>query len=532
MTALSSEFASPDTLSTGMSTAGRADMTRPRIVGRYAIGEEIASGGMASVHFGRLVGPVAFTRTVAIKRLHEHLVDKEEARTRFLDEARLVARIRHPNVVPTLDVIAEGEEVFLVMEYVHGDSLSKLLRAARKEGVVLPVRVLAALVADALHGLHAAHEAKSDQGDPLMIVHRDVSPQNVLVGDDGAARVVDFGVAKATARAYTTLDKKIRGKLRYMAPEQITNADVDRRTDLYAMGVILWEGLTGRRMYQGLNDGELVTRVIQKVRPDPPSTVHVTPGLTEEQIESADMIVVRALAFEPADRFPSADAMAVSIEKNLPIATKGEVAEWVRSLLGSAMSERNARLTAFERIQIDPDDLEGVSLTSSRIQPIPTQLAPETETTDRQSRQPWMEDTGAKAAPKQGRARTALLLLAVLLGLVGGGIVIAMVAKRRSESTLVTPSATPVTSVSAPSAPTSVATAEPTTAPSASTLAVAPPASTRTGQRAPVGKPRPTASASAVAPPAPPPPPPDCDPPYTRDGNGLKIHKPQCMGVP
>jgi serine/threonine-protein kinase len=154
----------------------------PQVIGRYAIYDTIASGGMASVHFGRLVGSAGFTRTVAVKRLHAHLAEEPEFLSTMIDEARLAARIHHPNVVPTLDVVAEGGELLVVMEYVRGDSLARLLRTetARKRRIPLPIA--SAIVAGALHGLHAAHEAKSDRGEPLGIVHRDVSPHNILVG--------------------------------------------------------------------------------------------------------------------------------------------------------------------------------------------------------------------------------------------------------------------------------------------------------------------------------------------------------------
>ena len=165
--------------------------------------DEIAAGGMATVHFGRLLGPVGFSRTVAIKRLHPQLARDPDFVAMFVDEARLAARIRHPNVVPTLDVVATEGELFLVMDYVPGESLSRLLRASRASGLV-PPRIASAIFCGALHGLHAAHEATDERGTPLGIVHRDVSPQNILIGSDGVPRVLDFGVAMAAGRAQAT----------------------------------------------------------------------------------------------------------------------------------------------------------------------------------------------------------------------------------------------------------------------------------------------------------------------------------------
>src|SRR5258705_6769274 len=160
-----------------------------RVIGRYAVHGEIASGGMASVRFARLLGPAGFARTVAVKRPHPHLVKDPEFANMFIDEARLAARIRHPNVVSTLDVIQTGDDLVLVMDYVHGEALSKLASAAKSAGERIPVTIAAAITIDALHGLHAAHEATDDAGRPLGIVHRDVSPQNILVGMDGITRI-------------------------------------------------------------------------------------------------------------------------------------------------------------------------------------------------------------------------------------------------------------------------------------------------------------------------------------------------------
>ena len=162
----------------------------PRLLGRYALYDKIGSGGMASVHLGRLRGPIGFSRTVAIKRMHAALSENPELVSMFFDEVRLAARIRHPNVVSTLDVIAESGELYLVMEYVPGESLSRLVRLARDRGEPIPHQNAATIVANVLHGLHAAHEARDEQGEPMCIVHRDVSPQNILVGTDGVARVL------------------------------------------------------------------------------------------------------------------------------------------------------------------------------------------------------------------------------------------------------------------------------------------------------------------------------------------------------
>src|SRR5450432_3116813 len=184
-----------------------------RVIGRYALYGKLAAGGMATVHFGRLLGPAGFSRTVAIKRLHPQFAKDPEFVAMFLDEARLAARIHHPNVIATLDVVALEGELFLVLEYVQGESFASLLRAARDRRTPVPLPVVSAVMTGVLHGLHAAHEAKNERGEPLRLVHRDVSPHNVLVGADGVPRVLDFGIAKAAGRLQTTREGHLKGKL-------------------------------------------------------------------------------------------------------------------------------------------------------------------------------------------------------------------------------------------------------------------------------------------------------------------------------
>ena len=237
-----------------------------RVVGRYEILGEIASGGMATVHYGRLVGPVGFSRLVAIKELHPHFAKDPEFASMLVDEARLAAHIRHPNVVPTLDVVVSAGALLLVMEYVAGASLADLGRASRKAREPIPPSIAVAVVAGVLYGLHAAHEALNERSEPLSIVHRDVSPQNIVVGSDGVPRVLDFGVAKAASRLVTTRDGKVKGKLAYMSPEQLMNGEVDRRADVYAAAVVLWEALVGARHFEADSSGGVVAKVLSYVR--------------------------------------------------------------------------------------------------------------------------------------------------------------------------------------------------------------------------------------------------------------------------
>jgi serine/threonine-protein kinase len=317
-----------------------AAATAPLVIGRYALFDELAAGGMATVHLGRLLGPVGFGRTVAIKRLHAHYLKDEEFITMFMDEARIVARIRHPNVVPMVDVVQNDNGLFLIMEYVHGESLSRLMRTARKLNEPVPPRIVAAIMSGVLLGLHAAHESKGNDGELLNVVHRDVSPQNVIVGADGSARVLDFGIAKAAGRAQVTREGQIKGKLAYMAPEQI-RGQVDRRTDVFAAAVVLWEMLAGKRLHGNAKDVDIVTRIMQGNLPRPSSHApEVTPELDE--------IVMRGLASDPKKRIGSARDLALELEKKVGLATPSEVAEWVEHHAQDVLEARSNLVTAME----------------------------------------------------------------------------------------------------------------------------------------------------------------------------------------
>jgi serine/threonine-protein kinase len=295
---------------------------------------------MATVHLGRLLGPVGFSRTVAIKRSHPEMAADPEFVSMFLDEARLAARIRHPNVVSTLDVVALEGELFLVMDFVQGESLSRLMRATRTSRQKIAPPIACTIMAGALHGLHAAHEAKNERGEPLHIVHRDVSPQNILVGIDGIARVLDFGVAKAVGRVATTREGQIKGKISYLAPEQLAG-HISRQSDVYAASVVLWEALTSERLFSADNPGELLDQIRTR-RVAPPSEIAL--GVPA----ALDAIVLRGLARDPADRFATAREMAVELERNGGQVSAVEVGEWVERIAKDAIATRAKKVAEIE----------------------------------------------------------------------------------------------------------------------------------------------------------------------------------------
>lgn len=277
----------------------------PTQLGRYEILSELASGGMGTVYLARLSGAGGFRRTVAIKRLHPHLAKERSFIEMFLDEARLASRIHHPNVVPIVEIGENQSGFYVVMEYVEGASAACVFNAARAKTVPVPVTIR--IVLDTLLGLHAAHELPADDGSPLGLVHRDVSPHNILVGTDGASRITDFGVARAASRLTNTQTGHVKGKLAYMAPEQAAGAPLDRRADLFAMGIVLWEGLTGKRLFKRETDVETLTRLLYEPIVAP-STIN--PDVPPE----VDAVVLKALERDPSKRYPTGADFAESLE--------------------------------------------------------------------------------------------------------------------------------------------------------------------------------------------------------------------------
>jgi serine/threonine-protein kinase len=298
---------------------------------------KLASGGMASVYLGKLAGPNGFSRVVAIKRLHRQLAEETHFVSRFMDEARLSAQIRHPNVVPTLDVVRWGDELLLVLEFIEGVTLNELLVELEEAGARVPLPIVSAILSQALLGLHAAHTAVGTDGQPLEVVHRDFSPQNLLVGSDGLARVLDFGIAKAASHLHASQSGQLRGKLAYMAPEQVHLAPLDPRTDVFSAGVVLWETLTGRRLFtRGDSEPAAVLNNVSSQRIVPPSE------LRPEIPTALDAVVLKALDRVVERRFQSANEFALALEQAVPPATPREVGAFVTSAASALLRERAA----------------------------------------------------------------------------------------------------------------------------------------------------------------------------------------------
>ena len=276
----------------------RASVSGERL-GSYQTLIELAAGGMGTVHVAHQAGAAGFERLVVIKRVHRHLLKDPSFRDMILDEARLASQIRHPNVVPVDDVIESRGELLLVQPYVESVPLSELIAAAAERGERLPVPVIARIGADALAGLAGAHDAIDLRGQRLEIVHRDVSPQNIVVGADGASRIIDFGIAKAARRLTVTSSGVLKGKIAYMAPEQLRQQPVDARCDVFAAGVVIYEAITGARPFEGQDEADTLLAILIG-DPAPPSmrAEGVSPAL--------DAVVEKLLARDRGERFASA----------------------------------------------------------------------------------------------------------------------------------------------------------------------------------------------------------------------------------
>lgn len=305
----------------------------------YDIVRKMKSGGMASLYLGRRSREGGFEKQVAIKVVHEHLSESEDFTRMFLDEARISASIEHPNVVHVHDLgTTEKGRNFLVMEYVPGRSLSQLMRVFRKQ-LQGPTPAMATWIAMQIAaGLHAAHELTTEDGTWLGVVHRDVSPKNVIVADKGYVKLIDFGIAKAADRIHKTKSSQLKGTFRYMSPEQAVGHPLDRRTDIYALGVMLWELLTQRKLFHAANDIALL-ELVRNPDVAPPSTValDVSPAL--------DAVVMKALARDPAERPQTMAAFRTELSKAVPeslAVTQDEVAAFVDDIVKSQAAEDDA----------------------------------------------------------------------------------------------------------------------------------------------------------------------------------------------
>jgi eukaryotic-like serine/threonine-protein kinase len=487
----------------------------------YELGFHLGSGGMAAVHYGRRVAAGGFSHAVAIKELHPHLSSKADVVSMFLDEARLAARVVHPNVVSVLDVVSSGERVWAVMQYIEGEPLGRLMQRAAELGRRVPVDVAVAVALDLLAGLEAAHRATDEHGEPLGIVHRDVSPQNVLVGVDGVARVLDFGVAKARGRLHETRDGQVKGKLAYMAPEQL-GGDASPSTDVYAAAIVLWEMLAGRRLFDGETEIQTMGRVLAGAGAPPSAHAPVPAAL--------DAVVMRGLSLDGRARYASAADMlrALTDACSGQTASRADVAAWVGELAADSLAERRA--LAARMASAPPASSPSAAAGDIRDEHART-IDPVVATV-------VLPPSSFAPPPRKKRRLATAALISVALSLVA---VTGVATVGRGALPLGGASAAEVVATTTATAvpPTQATEAAPTSRPPdvapagdvpdvASAEPVAHSPKRRAVTRRPARKPAAPALAAA-APSAPPAPRESCDPPFVVDSAGVRHYKRACI---
>ncbi len=321
--------------------AGAGSLLGKRL-GKYEILALLALGGTAEIYLARIGGAAGFEKYVVVKCLHDHLADDQDFVRMFLDEARLAAHLDHSNIVQTMELGEHGNRYYMVMEFLAGLSLAIVVRRAaeRVPGGKIPVPLALNIVAQACAGLHYAHE-RTINGKPLNIVHRDISPQNLVVSFEGVVKVVDFGIAKAEMRETKTKSGTIKGKFAYMSPEQCVATNVDRRTDVFALGVIAYELVTGKRLFKRASPYETYQAVIEcEVRP--PSKVN------HELDPALDDIIMKAITREREDRYASAEAFGDALLSYLHHRGKssgpGDVARFFEASFAEEIDEHGARM--------------------------------------------------------------------------------------------------------------------------------------------------------------------------------------------
>ncbi|MEM6790040.1 MAG: serine/threonine-protein kinase [Myxococcota bacterium] len=329
----------------------------PLQLGRYEVLVPLASGGMGTVYVAAVRGAGGFEREVAIKLIHEHLREEEQFTADLLEEAKLAVQIRHPNVVGVLDTGEEADGVYLVMDYVEGDSLAGLMRRMRKQERTIPAAIGLRILHDALLGLHAAHELRVD-GELAGVVHRDFTPQNILVGTDGIARLTDFGVAKAAHRTSHTATGIVKGKLHYMPPEQARAEPIDRRADIWSAGVIAWELLARQRLFTDLNDAAIVLKLVTSLPPPLRTVREEVPGALEKAVQDA---------LSPREeRYPTALDFARALEAGAEplggLADIDHVASFVRVATKSKIAKRKEKIAEVRALRTHLDSIAEITV--------------------------------------------------------------------------------------------------------------------------------------------------------------------------
>lgn len=385
-----------------------------RNIGRYELLIPLASGGMATVYLGRFFGLAGFEKLVAVKVIHPHLAMQKEFVEMFLDEARLSARIHHPNVIEVFEVGEDDGLFFMGVELVSGQSLNELITAASRAHEPLEPRLYLSIVAKVCDALQAAHILTATDGSPLHLVHRDISPSNILISYNGFIKLIDFGIAFAKGRLATTRSGVVKGKCGYLAPEQLRNDPVDRRMDLFSLGVVLYDLATGRHPFPGDSEAEQINRLLND---EPPS-----PRLINPKIEPAlERTIIKALAKDPGRRHQSAEELGLELRKLLlPLGGFVDNAD-LANLMGRYFSQQIIDdRQKIERATATPPELEANSNKGESVKlDRPGQHQAPLKAKNEVSALPNTEMLDHVFVPKESHWRQRVLILAIM-GAVAG----------------------------------------------------------------------------------------------------------------
>lgn len=336
-------------------------------LGRYQLVTRLAVGGMAEVYLARHGELSGYKTLVVIKKVLPHLCEHPEFTSMFLDEARIALLLDHPNVVRMFEVGRSEQEYFLAMELVQGKPLASLVRRASDRRETLDPKMAALIIAHAAHGLHHAHGLCDLEGRPVGLVHRDISPQNIVISFEGAVKVIDFGIARALGRLTETTAGGKKGKTGYMAPEQAMGDAVDHRADIFSLGVVLWEALCGRRLFGRASDLDTMRAMADEPVPRPSSLLRVPPAL--------ESVVMKALARDPARRFSSAHEMASALEKFVFQAGGGSAAD-LAILMKTHFAQDQVEWRNLVRMALEMESVEAMALPEVHLSvtgvPLPT----------------------------------------------------------------------------------------------------------------------------------------------------------------
>ncbi|MCU1276943.1 MAG: hypothetical protein JWM53_489, partial [bacterium] len=398
--------------------------------GKYETLRRIAVGGMAEIHLARAVGLEGFEKLVVLKRILPQYADDEEFVRMFLDEARLAATLHHSNVVQVYDIGAVDGQYFLSMEFLHGQDGRQLMKTVAASQQPLPLENAIAIMIGVLAGLHYAHERVVD-GKPLNLVHRDVSPQNVFVTYDGGVKLLDFGIARASSRLSETRAGTLKGKIAYMSPEQCSGLPIDRRSDVFAAAIILWELTTGRRLFTGDSDFEVMRKIKEEDSPRPSAGSFAYPLALER-------IVLKGLKRDPAERYASAEEMQLELEafvreQRLPVSAVG-LGRWMRETFRDDLARWERLSSAAEPIVQPAGEGSLVRTETSVPGPAPPML---------------YSDPAVPTQPRHSRARG---WVAVTMGIVAGSFCTWLIARGPSQPFELVPAAHPI-AAPAPSPP-------------------------------------------------------------------------------